>query len=79
MSELVARQNVFLHHTMTTSMVSVGMADENFNTEGEGEEYFDGTTRELAMAVKMDSNNYLFHSVEPGQKGQSFFLHEKDR
>ena len=56
-AELVTRQNDFLHHTMATSVVDVGTADEIYNTEEEEEEYYDGKIREWAMAAQTDGNN----------------------
>ena len=89
-AELVERQNDFLHRTTATSVVDMGDGDEWFSDEategdnvneadGETMEKAEGSLRIWAMSAKTEEGKFLFHSVEPGRKGQCFFLHEKSR
>ena len=74
--ELIVQQNSFLHATMQISVVDGGICDDIFKqVKGYGEKY--GSICAWAMNEKTKDDMFLFHSVKPGQKDQSFFLHEK--
>ena len=65
-------------------MVDVGGGDEWFTPTGVDEEgnfceTAEGSIRIWAMAAKTEEDKYLLHSVEPGQEGQCWCLHEKSR
>jgi hypothetical protein len=77
--ELVRRQNDFLHRTSATSVVDMGTGDEKFPSENEGNKTDDGNIRQWAMEARTQDGTYMFHSVEPGRKGQCYFIHEKVR
>ena len=79
MAELIEHQNTFIHGTIANSVVNMGTGDENFSTETDGKEYVDGNIRDWAMEKKTEEDTYLFQSVEPGRRGQCYFLHQKNR
>jgi len=76
-AELIQQQNTFLHLTTATSVVDIGTGDEHFSADTDGEEYVDGTIRDLAMKAMTKDGKYIFHSVEPRQREQCYFLHKK--
>ena len=79
MAELIERQNTYLHGTVATSVVEMGTGDKDFTSEIDGEQCADGNIRDWAMEAKTAEDTFLFQSVEPGRRGQCYFLHQKNR
>ena len=67
MTELMTRQNDFLHHTAAISVVNGGYCDQRFEEDGM-------TLVEMAMQKKGKDGTFLFETVEPGRIGQCNFL-----
>ena len=57
----------------------MGTGNKYFPHNTDGEENAGGTIRDWVMEAKTADDTYLFHSVEPGRRGQCYFLHEKER
>ena len=56
---------------MATSVMNGGTGDETFKqNERDGE--YNGNIFKWAMNTKTKNDTFLFHSVEPGQKGKRF-------
>ena len=67
MTELMTRQNDFLHHTVAISVVNGGSCDQRFEDDGM-------TLVEMAMEKKAKDGTFMFETVEPGRVGQCNFL-----
>lgn len=76
-TELVLRQNDFLHATMATPVVYRGKCDDIFFSEEEDVTY-EETIRAWDINAKTKEDTFPFHSIESGRKCQSFFL-QKNR
>jgi len=59
-----------------TSVADGGNCDNIFSSEEEDGTY-EGTIKAWTMSTKTKEDTFLFHLIEPGCTGQSYFLHAK--
>ena len=69
-TELITRQNNFLHNSMATSVVDGGNCRQHIDNEGQ-------SIVEICMDARGADGTYIFDSAEPGHANQCNFLHPK--
>lgn len=68
-TQLITRQNNFLHSSMATSVVDWGDCSQFIDGKG--------SIREIALGAMSSNGHFLFDLVEPGKRNQCNFIHPK--
>jgi len=76
-TELIERQNNYLHKTWAISVMDGGDGNDLFSEEDNSNQH-DGSLCQWAMDARSKDSSYLFNSVEGGRKGQTYYLCDKE-
>ena len=76
-TELIERQNSFLHKTCAISVIDGGDGNNQFKINNNTTDH-EGCLRHWAMNARRADDSFLFNSVECGRRGQTYYLCDKE-